>query len=464
MANGLDDELDDLFGDDDLPMPTVRGNANLDIQDYQRIGGSQDASSLLDDDLQEDTPSRPQDGPGPATDIDGVASMDPFEPEDGPGMQQTDYGDHPWGPGGAQMYRPYSQARTDMSLGADETMEVVKQQQAARDLHRERDSMYDEPEVRAARMDQQQNRMPSNRGVDPETLYDDDPYTFQDSSQATIGEGIFGMEEGVTWRPRDGIFAHQYAVPQYLAREPELGVQQSEMFDSTANNWRVTQPSAGGVPLAVKVAGLKPLPNMRMEATGPRSHIEAFGRKTALAMVEEAQALPAPMRSPFLASAVNALGPNVAAQAQAISAQLVKMGYNPTTALQDTLAHFVMHAAMRDLSGRRLRRLDGMARRLNRSKGQVQQAAQQHLAPLLQNGAALTTDLSALRSSPAARAIGALGQIDTTAIAPATGGSIFTARNVVIAGVVGGVGWLAWKNRKSLARNARRLARKAGVR
>lgn len=459
MANGFDDELDDLFGDDDLPTPSVRGNANLDPQDYQRIGGPQDDSSFLDDDIQEDTPSRPGDGAGPAPDIDGVDDMDPFEAEDGPGMQQTDFGSHPWGPGSAQMYRPYSQARTDMSLGADETMEAMK----PRARPSGGDSMLDEPEVPMARMNQQQNRMPSNRAVDPETLYDDDPYTFQDSSQATIGDGIFSMEEGVTWRPRDGVFAHQYAFPQYLAKEPELGVQQSEMFDSTANNWRVTQPSASGVPLAVRVAGLKPLPQMRMDATGPRSHIEAFGRKTALAMVAEAQALPAPMRSPFLASAINALGPNTAAQAQAISAQLVKMGYDPTSALQDTLAHFVMHAAMRDLSGRRLRRLDGMARRLNRSKGQVQQAAQQHIAPLLQNGQALQNDVSALRASPAARAIGALGQVDTTAIAP-TGDTVFTARNLVIAGVVGGVGWLAWRNRKSLVRNARRLARKAGIR
>ena len=196
MANGFDDELDDLFGDDDLPTPSVRGNANLDPQDYQRIGGPQDDSSFLDDDIQEDTPSRPGDGAGPAPDIDGVDDMDPFEAEDGPGMQQTDFGSHPWGPGSAQMYRPYSQARTDMSLGADETMEAMK----PRARPSGGDSMLDEPEVPMARMNQQQNRMPSNRAVDPETLYDDDPYTFQDSSQATIGDGIFSMEEGVTWR------------------------------------------------------------------------------------------------------------------------------------------------------------------------------------------------------------------------------------------------------------------------
>lgn len=482
----------DLFGEDDLAIPTVRGSANLDAQDYAR-GPSGEGSSILDDELQEDIPSRPGDGAGPAFDIDGAAAAGPFmEDDDAPGMEQTTYGAQPWGPGGSEGYRPASMMRTGADLSGGDDMREPKPPH--------RDSMMMEPEVvqadramarvvntergvpvQAPRWSGNRNQMPSNRYVDPETIYDRSSYEYDDSSQDTIGSGIFGMEEGVTWRPRDGIFAHQFAMPGYIANEDELGVQQSEMWDTTANNWRVTQVSASGVPLKKRVSALRPayspfvdggVPEMRPEATGPRSHIEAFGRKTAAALIEEARVHTPATRSRFIASALEAMGPGTALRANTIAQRLVQMGYPPEAALEDVVAHCVMHAAMRDLTqsaGRRLPRLDRLASAVSRARPKMQQAAAKHVAPMTQNKNALRADLGALMASPAGRGMGQVAPESTT-LAPVPTG-LLTPRNLLIAGVLGVGGYLAWTNRRALQRNAkkigrdaRKLARRVGLR
>jgi len=472
----------DIFEDDgELEIPTMRGSANLDPQDYARgIDGR--GSDILDDDLQEDTPSTPGRNPGAASapDIDGTSDWTIEDDSDGPGMVQTTYGAHPWGAGASGGYRPHSQQRTDMDLsglgGDSSESKPVK-----------RDSMHMEPEVidsvdvvevPEATWHGNRNQMPSNAGIPSDMLYDRTSYEYNNSTQDTIGSGIFDMEEGVTWRPRDGSFANQYALPAYIADEDELGVQQSEMFDTTANEWRVVQPSAGGVTLKTRVPSLRkayspfvdgsPPADLRAESTGPRSHIEAFGRKVASLVMEEAKAQPPHARSMFLANAIESLGPRMSARAKAVADQMVSMGYEPSRAMEDVVAHCVMHAAVRDLrsaerqSGR-LANLDRLAGSVRLSRGKMQAAAAKHIAPLARNTASLKSDLGALYSSSCARGMGQVSPSDPASATVPVPASMFTTRNLLIAAAVGGVAYLGWTNRKSIKRNAKRLARKVGL-
>jgi len=472
----------DMFDDNGmLEIPTMRGSANLDAEDY---GGFSETSSILDDDLDddldEDILSHPGRGAGPATDIDGTDSFDMLDGDmDAPGMEQTTYGNSPWGPGSGSGYRPHSQQSTDMSLRAlgDDERAPSRQEEPMED-----DSMMYEPEIIEAigarsptpwglENHGNQNSMPSNAHIDPQTIYDRSSYEHTDSDQNIIGNGIFDMEEGVTWRPRDGMFADQYAMPAYLAQEDELGVQQSKMWDSTAGEWRVTQPSASGVALSRRVQSMKaPYSTManvqtRPEVTGPRSHIEAFGRKAAACLIEETRHHHS-NRSQFLASAISTLGPQAAEKARSAAAQLVKFGYRPDVALEDALAHSIMHAAMRDLSegkGTTLLRLDRMASKVTQTKGALQSAAATHLAPLASNRTTLKRDLGAFHASPAFQAMGAVdaSSADTVpAPAPsASSGGIFTAKNVLIAGGIGVGAWMIWGNRKKITKNLKKLAK-----
>jgi len=472
-----------IFDDDgELAIPTMRGSANLDVEDYEGFDGR---SSILDDDLEEDVRSTPGYNPGAAaaTDIDGTSSFDMLHGDmDDPGMKQTTYGASPWGPGSGSGYRPYSQQRTDMSLDAlgDEGADQPK----AKPMRA--DSMMHEPEVIDTFAVEEvppwkeewhgnENQMPSNKGVDPRTLYDRTSYEFDDSDQDTIGSGIFGMPEGVAWRPRDGMFEHDYALPAYLAEEDELGVQQSAMWDSTAGEWRVTQPSASGVALKKRVASYKapwnPLKDvqMRPEVTGPRSHLEAFGRKGAACVLQEARLHRPENRTRFIAAAVEQLGPGSAAKCQRVANELVKLGYRPDVAFEDTLAHTIMHAAVKDLTQKKgsaslLPRLDRMGAKLSRTKPSLQAAATQHLAPLTKNGATLRKDLGALYASPAAKGMGVVENGTPAPPAPENGngngngnGDVFTPKNMLIAGGVGVVGWLLWDNRKKIAKNIKKL-------
>jgi len=474
---GFDDD------DGDLSIPTMRGSANLDPQDYAR-GPSGRGSSFLDDDLEEDTPSTPGRNPGAASapDIDGESDWTIQETENGPGTAATTYGSHPWGPGSAVGYRPQSMQRTDMDLRDSQLRDGMGDVETGRTPKpTKRDSMHNEPEVletednvqvQPARWHGNRNQRPSNAGIPEDIIYDRESYEYDDSSQDTIGSGIFGMEEGVTWRPRDGSFAHQYALPAYIGDEDELGVQQSEMWDTTANEWRVVQPSASGVSLKTRVPEYKPgfspfarrpVPEMRPEVTGPRSHIEAFGRKAATLIVAEAKAQPQASRSQFIANAIEALGPGTAARVSVTAKKLVELGHKPETALEDSLAHAVMHATVGDLksgSRGRLANLDRLAARVNRTKPQMQAAAAKHLGPLAQDTQKLKNDLGALYASPAALG---MGQVSEGA-APSAPMALLTPKNLLIGAVIGIGGYYAWQNRKMITRNAKRLARKAGLR
>lgn len=469
----LQDEFNEIFDDDGvLAIPTMRGSANLDTEDYEGYDGF---SSVLANELQEDIPSTPGRNPGAAsaTDIEGTDDFDFLDVPggmDAPGMKVTEYGSYPWGPGSNTGYRPYSQQRTDMELralgGEEEHMPAPQAPQ--------RDSMHDEPEVINAvpvkepvSWDQEwhgnQNQQPSNADIDPMTLYDRSSFEYDTSTQDTIGAGIFDMEEGVTWRPRDGSFANNYAYPQYIAAEDELGVQQSEMWDSTAGEWRVTQPSASGVALARKVPRLKT--PFRPEVTGPRSHIEAFGRKCASCLVEEAHLYQPSQRSRFLQAALDALGPGAAQRAKRTSDWLIKMGYPAGTAFEDTVAHLVMHATVKDLVDKNKRavsalpRLDRLAKTVKRNNGTMKAAAAKHLAPLTRDTASLRADLGALYGSPAGRAMGQTAPSDAPTPSNGAEPGLFRPRNLAIAGGLGIGAYLLFANRKKIARNLKKMVK-----
>lgn len=484
----MEDEFSDIFDDDgEMQIPTMRGSANLDVQDYQGYDGS---SSILDDELQEDIPSTPGRHPGAAsaTDIEGTsdfAFLDVPGGMDAPGMRQSEFGSHPWGPGGSSGYRPYSQQRTGMdlrALGSDDHNHMPAPKPA------ERDAMHYEEEVinavaveEAVGFDQQwhgsRNEEPSNAEIDPMTLYDRTSYEYDDSSQDTIGSGIFATEEGATWRPRDGMFAHQFALPAYLADEDELGVQQSEMWDSTAGEWRVTQPSASGVPLARKVGRMKRAyspfaaedapAQMRPEVTGPRSHVEAFGRKAARCLIAEAQSHQPQHRGAFLQRALDALGPGGSAKAKATADRLIQLGYRQDVALEDAAAHLIMHATVSDLTDKRrarrksmLPRLDAMTRSVSGQASQLRRAAEQHVAPLVANGGELRKDLGALYSSPAARGMGEVtnGEVPGSGPqSPAPSKGIVTTKNVLITAGVGTGLYLLYRNRAAIKKNVKKM-------
>lgn len=465
----MSNEYDNLFDDDgELAIPTVHGSANLDVEDYQGFDGR---SVILDDELQEDTISSPGFNPGaaPAPDVQGDGEYQYLHGNMGaPGMKQTTYGASPWGPGSKTGYRPYSQQRTDMSLralGGDEPKPKPVRQD---DMMREPEVINAVPVERPVGWDEEwhanRNQAPSNAEVDPMTLYDRSSFEYDDSSQSTIGTGIFDMEEGVTWRPRDGIFSDQFALPAYIAEEDELGVQQSEMWDSTADEWRVTQPSASGVALARKVSHLKAplsMPQMRPEVTGPRSHIEAFGRKTAAAVMSEARAHRPEHRGQFLNNALVALGPVASRRCRETADRLIKLGYRADTALEDAVAHTIMHAVAKDLTekGSALPRLDRLAKRIRREKPAVREAAAAHVAPLIKSKAALKSDLGALYASPAGAGIGQVTAEDVTAPPSAPEPGLVTPRNVAIAGGLGLGAYFLYANRKKLMKNLKKLVK-----
>jgi hypothetical protein len=247
------------------------------------------------------------------------------------------------------------------------------------------------------------------------------------------------------------------------------------MWDSTADDWRVTQPSASGIALSRRVSKMKPPPSqfsgvqMRPEATGPRSHVEAFGRKAAACLVQEARGHHPQGRTQFLASAIELLGPGEAERCRRAADQLIQLGYRADVALEDAIAHCVMHAAVKDLTQKRKRnaaqlpRVDRMATKTQSTKGAMQAAAAKHLGPLTRKKDALKRDLGALYASPAAKGMGMVA--NGTTDAPIVNGAspdakgVFTPRNLLLAGGAAALGYVLFTNRKAIAKNIKKLAK-----
>jgi hypothetical protein len=201
--------------------------------------------------------------------------------------------------------------------------------------------------------------------------------------------------------------------------------------------------------------------------TGPRSHVEAFGRKASAALLEESRYHRPENRAGFLTAAIEALGPGAAERARATAGALVKLGYRPDVAFEDAVAHSVMHAAVKDLTqsgknnGAQLPRLDRLASHLSQTKSALQAAAAQHLQPLTSSNKELRSDLGALYASPAARGMGVVDNGEPTPPPTTTTESagVFTPKNMLIAGGLGLGAWLLWGQRKKIVKNLKKLTR-----
>ena len=305
------------------------------------------------------------------------------------GMVQTTYGAHPWGAGAGAGYQPHGMTLTDKSPLGDAKMDEEATQAAA---------------SAAAR--------PRERDV---TTYDRSSY----ERGRTMGSGIFDQpEEGYRSRSGNGIFDTDYAQPDYMAREADVGVWESEVIDLNTGLPRVMQGNTSGVQLAREVGerAYSPFaPPPYATDTPVRSQpgvdrpidawfggggmgaIEHFGRTAADALLRVAAAVPEQNRDAFLARALEALGPGRARLAEAQVRRLVSMGYPAPHAVRQVVSHLVMHATAADVADHMQRR-DGSAAmpRLDRfvsgsGLGQVPQispviaqAAQRSLLPLLQ--------------------------------------------------------------------------------
>jgi hypothetical protein len=146
--------------------------------------------------------------------------------------------------------------------------------------------------------------------------------------------------------------------------------------------------------------------------------------------------------------------------------RLVDAGQSPSTAVEDSVAHAIMNSTVSDLKSAkrslgRLPNLDRLSSRVNRTRPQMQAAAVRHIGPLTRSTAALKGDLGALYGSPAALGMGQIAEGSSITAAPM---ALLTPRNLLITAVVGIGGYYAWQNRKKIARNAKKFARKAGLR
>jgi len=243
-------------------------------------------------------------------------------------------------------------------------------------------------------------------------------------------------------------------------------VQQSEMWDTTADEWRVVQPSGGGVTFSRKVPALRGRGEYSPFASGTpqmltsksmTSGIERFGREAAKAIVNEAADKRGPVeRSQFLTNAIESLGPGMASRCHSITSRLVSSGMGPREALEDTVAHCVMHAAVRDLStkraGAQLPRVDAMAAHVQKNKPAMVASAAKNIAPLSKDPNKLKADVAKLYQSPAAAGMGEIANEQgtpasttaaPTAVQPVAIGGSHTLRNVIIGAAVIGLGYVA---------------------
>jgi hypothetical protein len=457
MSDLFDDDDDFLDSRGELAAPNSRGNANQDV-----TGFAMDPLDEGDFDY-EGLPPGP--GPAPATDLMSRSQIesedDVYEDDFGPGMDQTTYGAQPWGIDTSQGYRPAAMMTTDRNMNSLGEMFPVQ------------------PPPR----NPQEGLMPSNEDIDPETIYDRRSY----ESGKVFGNGIFEMEEGTTWRPSYGQFAHQYALPDYIGRENEMDVQGSAMWDVTRGAWRVVQPTASGVPLSRIVPGSpaggpgryspfvrSQTPAAQAAAAAPATkNIEIFSKEVAATITQGASTLPPEHRGPFIASAIEALGPGTAAKAEKIAKKLSDMGFPRETALRDTLAHFLMNATARDMrtavetakrgkrpSGGLLPSITKLSDRTGTAVGtRIKQIRARRLAAAERNPAVAERELGSFYASSAmgrAEYLNGLGNDAPTPVpaAAATQPGLLSQRNLLIGAVVLGGTYYAYQSG---------LLRKAGI-
>ena len=341
----------------------------------------------------------------------------------------TESGASPWGPGATEGFRPYAQALTDSPpLGNEEEETQSTPRQPEEDAH---------------------------PGIDPMTLYDRSSYEPED--RKTYGAGIFDMEEGAWHRQNDGIFAHNYALPGYIAREPELDVWDSEAIDINTGMPRVVQPSASGVqmmaphgerawsPFAPPPYGMSS-PQRTVPGARRTMHeygIETWGWDGAQAILRRAATTwPTDQnaRGKWVCTVLDSMSPGTAKKAMAVVEKLRSSGYQGN-AVELAVAHALMHAAAADLSDLATGRAKGLAR-LDRMTAvgpgtEMMEAARKNITPLLSNPLGAVQTFKG--SEAGALAGGAFGD-------DATGRSwLFYLLIVAGVGTAGYVGYRVWK-------------------
>ena len=396
---------------------------------------------------------------------DSESSLDynggtPEDPSHGPGMDVTTYGASPWGPGAGGGYRPMSQARTDDApLGSAEAQRLAVQQ-------------------------------PSNAAIDPQTIYDRQSYEYD--SGDVIGAGIFDMPEGVTWNANDGVFANNYAMPEYLAREPMMYPAQSAMIDSQTGLPTVVQPSASGVQLAMNAppgarvyspftqmgpqTNRTPTPRvpyaqtprgMSGDSEQARGHfpavngaVESFGQEAAIALIRRAAALKSPQKEQFVARTLSVLGPARAQAAVATINRLMGMGYPSSHVVEQVFAHGVMHAVASEMAhvartGRPVPPMQSVVRAATAAAAEVGTQAQlanaaRRVVPALTNAQAARGELAAFGAAPVRRqVIASLGSDGMGGLGDDAAG-MSTGTKVAVGVGVAAVGLAVWKYRAKL--------------
>lgn len=392
-----------------------------------------------------------------ALDYNGPETHDPGT---GPGMVQTDFGAHPWGTGAGGGYRPMSQSRTDdQPLGSIEAQRRLSVQQ------------------------------PSNAGIDPETIYDRQSYEY--ASGDVIGAGIFDMPEGVTWNANDGVFANNYAMPGYMAKEPMMYPAPSAMIDTQTGLPTIVQPSASGVQLSMDappgtpvyspfrqmtaVTNRTPVPRVPYAQT-PRgmgglgaapassSAAEAFGHEAAIALIRRSAMMKTPQREQFVRRAMAVLGPQRSQAAVVATRRLMAMGYPSTHVVEQVFAHCVMHAVISEMShvartGRPVPPAQSVVRAATATAAEAGPApgliaAAQRVVPALTDPRAAQAELAAFRAAPVSSEVrSTLGSDGLEGLGdPASDKGMGTGTKVAIGLGVAAAGFAAWTYRDKLAK------------
>lgn len=404
-------------------------------------------------------------GSSDLSDLDDLASLPEVV---GGAMSQTDFGAHPWGPGSGIGFRPMSLARTDQAPLGNADDDGLSQERAMLETAGEIAASSSAPGRRPTPQEM------AHPDVDATTLYDRSSYEPHDNEgwmePVTSGTGIFDMPEGATFRPDQGIFAHQYALPTYLAEEPETEPYATSAIDLNTGLPRVMQPSAAGVQLRGSTtqayspfappaygqsaqvrtqpgvpmprSGLGAAPTTLMGQLGTR-RIEVFGSKSADLMLQAVtqRCRSQDQRGQFICNALDYLGPQRSLLAMQAVERLTKMGYPSEHVTRKVLATMIMHETWSDLrrtGGRGANPLPAVTN-LGRALGSVDMlfAAKQFMEPLTSVMGQVEAEVAQYEGSTAAQEAASLL---TPPPAPTSG-----VPKVALA--IGGIaaGWLGWK-------------------
>jgi len=392
-----------------------------------------------------------------ADDLDAYGDL---EGDDGgePEMSVSDYGSSPWGPGSGFGHRPHSMAATDRNpLG---NTEHEARATAEADARQETAQAYQAGDAVA------------------DTVYDRSSYERQ--PQHTFGNGIFDLrDQGFQSRAGNGIFDTRFALPDYIAAEPEVGVWESEVLDVNTGLPRVVQGNTSGVQLAREADGPDVYSPFRPPPYGtstpvrtvpgvptPRgawfgNGLEEFGGTIASCLLRSAQQMPPQQRAKHVKKALDTLGPGYGQKAEQAVKKMQAAGHGPEVAIY-VIARTVTHAAAKDLSDKArkkdrsplLPRIDKLIKKTGLSGyREVVESAQRHVAPMLSvlGDADAEQQITAFFATPSgAQTAAMLGETPSsngasTNGAPANGAGMSTVAKLALAAAIAAGGYYGYR-------------------